>query len=128
MATSVPAPPGGESDSTPGSHSGASTAATPAPGAAPPHADLTARSGGEHGVNRAAAGHDEEHGAHGAHDGRRPPTGRYLFALALGAVGVVYGDIGTSPLYALKECFSGPHGVAPTRGTCSACCRSCSGR
>ena len=32
----------------------------------------------------------------------------------LGALGVVYGDIGTSPLYALTECFSGPHGVAPT--------------
>jgi KUP system potassium uptake protein len=41
------------------------------------------------------------------------PQGRYLLLLALGAVGVVYGDIGTSPLYALKECFSGPHGVAP---------------
>ena len=33
--------------------------------------------------------------------------------LALGALGVVYGDIGTSPLYALKECVSMPHGVAP---------------
>ena len=43
-----------------------------------------------------------------------PPAGRYLALLALGAVGVVYGDIGTSPLYALKECFSGPHGVAVT--------------
>jgi KUP system potassium uptake protein len=32
-------------------------------------------------------------------------------ALALGALGVVYGDIGTSPLYALKECFHGPHAV-----------------
>jgi KUP system potassium uptake protein len=30
------------------------------------------------------------------------------------ALGIVYGDIGTSPLYALKECVSGPHGVAPT--------------
>ncbi|HYH99018.1 MAG TPA: KUP/HAK/KT family potassium transporter, partial [Hyalangium sp.] len=29
--------------------------------------------------------------------------------LAVGAVGVVYGDIGTSPLYALRECFHGPH-------------------
>lgn len=29
--------------------------------------------------------------------------------LILGAVGVVYGDIGTSPLYALKESFIGPH-------------------
>lgn len=32
----------------------------------------------------------------------------------MGALGVVYGDIGTSPLYALKECFSVVHGVAPT--------------
>ncbi len=42
--------------------------------------------------------------------GKAPPTGRALAILALGALGVVYGDIGTSPLYALKECFSGPHG------------------
>ena len=32
-----------------------------------------------------------------------------LSALMLGAIGVVYGDIGTSPLYALKETFAGPH-------------------
>lgn len=36
-----------------------------------------------------------------------------LFKLALGALGVVYGDIGTSPLYALRECFSESHGVLP---------------
>ena len=30
---------------------------------------------------------------------------RYLLTLSLGALGVVYGDIGTSPLYAFKECF-----------------------
>ena len=30
----------------------------------------------------------------------------------LGAIGVVYGDIGTSPLYALKESFVGPHPLA----------------
>jgi KUP system potassium uptake protein len=35
-----------------------------------------------------------------------------LARLGLGAVGVVYGDIGTSPLYAMKECFALPHGVA----------------
>ena len=35
-----------------------------------------------------------------------------LFALALGAVGVVYGDIGTSPLYTMKETF-GEHGGVP---------------
>ena len=32
-------------------------------------------------------------------------------ALTLGALGVVYGDIGTSPLYALKEVFSPSTGV-----------------
>lgn len=37
-----------------------------------------------------------------------------LLALAFGALGVVYGDIGTSPLYTLKECFSGRHGVTAT--------------
>ena len=37
-----------------------------------------------------------------------------LAALTLGAIGVVYGDIGTSPLYAMRECFSGSHAVAPT--------------
>ena len=37
-------------------------------------------------------------------------------ALTLGALGVVYGDIGTSPLYALRECFSGPHALAVTEG------------
>ena len=35
-------------------------------------------------------------------------------ALSLAALGVVYGDIGTSPLYAFKEAFVGPHGLAPT--------------
>ena len=30
----------------------------------------------------------------------------------LGAIGVVYGDIGTSPLYAMKESFIGPHPLA----------------
>ena len=34
------------------------------------------------------------------------PSGSKLAALTLGAVGVVYGDIGTSPLYALKEVFA----------------------
>jgi len=38
-----------------------------------------------------------------------------LIALTVGAVGVVYGDIGTSPLYALKEVFRNGH-VAPSTG------------
>ena len=35
-----------------------------------------------------------------------------LATLSLGALGVVFGDIGTSPLYALRECFHGPHKIA----------------
>ena len=43
-----------------------------------------------------------------------PSGGRDLVILALTALGVVYGDIGTSPLYALRECFSGFLGIAPS--------------
>jgi KUP system potassium uptake protein len=39
---------------------------------------------------------------------------RYFITMALSALGVVYGDIGTSPLYAFRECFFGPHGINPT--------------
>ena len=42
------------------------------------------------------------------------PTGKVLAGLALGALGVVFGDIGTSPLYAVKETFSGPHAFPVT--------------
>ncbi len=38
-----------------------------------------------------------------------------LPTLMLGAIGVVYGDIGTSPLYAMKESFLGPHPLAVDR-------------
>lgn len=39
---------------------------------------------------------------------------RRTLALALGALGIVYGDVGTSPLYAIKECFHGMHAIAVT--------------
>ena len=39
---------------------------------------------------------------------------RRLLPLTLTALGVVYGDIGTSPLYAMRECFFGTHSVSPT--------------
>ena len=42
------------------------------------------------------------------------PARKSVAALTLTAVGVVYGDIGTSPLYALRECFAGTHSVPPT--------------
>src|SRR5512145_2011885 len=34
------------------------------------------------------------------------------WSLALAALGVVYGDIGTSPLYTIKECFHGKHAIS----------------
>jgi KUP system potassium uptake protein len=43
------------------------------------------------------------------------PAKQKTAAVALAALGVVFGDIGTSPLYALRECFSGPAGLAITR-------------
>jgi KUP system potassium uptake protein len=42
------------------------------------------------------------------------PARHAPLATAIAALGVVYGDIGTSPLYALKECFAPEYGVAPT--------------
>ncbi len=43
-----------------------------------------------------------------------PPCRSRLAGLTLAALGVVYGDIGTSPLYALRECFYGPHALEVT--------------
>jgi KUP system potassium uptake protein len=43
-----------------------------------------------------------------------PPRGKAFAALALAALGVVYGDIGTSPLYAIQQCFAGLHSIPPT--------------
>jgi KUP system potassium uptake protein len=49
------------------------------------------------------------------HEAQHPPaTGRRLALLTLTALGVVYGDIGTSPLYALRECFKADYGITPT--------------
>jgi KUP system potassium uptake protein len=45
---------------------------------------------------------------------KAPPSGKALSALAFTALGVVYGDIGTSPLYAIQLCFSGHHSIDPT--------------
>jgi KUP system potassium uptake protein len=59
-------------------------------------------------VAAGAATRGEERAAHGPRGG--------LAALSIGALGVVYGDIGTSPLYAVDQIFSGPAQVAPTAG------------
>jgi hypothetical protein len=57
------------------------------------------------GGSSTAASTNHPHGPHAAS----------LAVLTVGALGVVYGDIGTSPLYALRECFHGAHGVPATR-------------
>ncbi len=41
--------------------------------------------------------------------------GRYLMALSLTALGIVFGDIGTSPIYALRESFHSGNGIDPTQ-------------
>ena len=51
---------------------------------------------------------DDENQGHGGHK----DSGS---TLAIGAIGVVFGDIGTSPLYALKESFVGHHPLAVDR-------------
>jgi KUP system potassium uptake protein len=63
--------------------------------------------------------------ATGAREGEEPPHrhhaeanphGKRLLVLSLTALGVVYGDIGTSPLYAIKEAFKPEYGLTPTVG------------
>ena len=56
-------------------------------------------------VPSAAAGTDHGHG-HGSQG---------LARLAVGAIGIVFGDIGTSPLYAFRETFAGHHPLTPDR-------------
>jgi KUP system potassium uptake protein len=46
------------------------------------------------------------------HDGSRG-SGTHFLLLSLSALGVVYDDIGTSPIYALRECFHGSHPFPP---------------
>ncbi len=41
----------------------------------------------------------------------QPTSKSALALLSLGALGIVFGDIGTSPIYALKECFHGTHAI-----------------
>ncbi|MDQ2972454.1 MAG: KUP/HAK/KT family potassium transporter, partial [Pseudomonadota bacterium] len=47
-----------------------------------------------------------------AHDASTDDNKTAARALVIGAIGVVFGDIGTSPLYTMKEAFSGRHGMA----------------
>ncbi len=62
------------------------------------------------------AGSEPVNEAREARRAEEAPRGRYLLGLSLAAIGVVYGDIGTSPLYAVRECFRGSHAVAVSTG------------
>lgn len=46
---------------------------------------------------------------HGSKDSR-------LYKMSLAALGIVFGDISTSPIYAIRECFHGEYGIAATHG------------
>ena len=63
----------------------------------------------------AAAEHDHDLIAHG-HQGP-------LYKMAIGAVGVVFGDIGTSPIYSFRETFAGHHPLSPDQFTSTPCSR-----
>ena len=84
----APVPPSG----TPGAP-GEQSAAPAAPSAEPPSAHA-----------------DVPHGHHPESN----PVGKRLLFLSFAALGVVYGDIGTSPLYAIQEAFKPEYGLAPT--------------
>jgi len=49
-------------------------------------------------------------------NGKTSPQGRHLWVLSLAALGVVFGDIGTSPLYALRVCFDAKTGLPVSTG------------
>jgi len=63
-------------------------------------------------VHPLSAPSSPSHAAPGGHG--EAQSNRYLLRLALGALGVVYGDIGTSPLYALHGCFAGGLETTPS--------------
>jgi KUP system potassium uptake protein len=82
------------------SASAGQTTPLPPPGSAPPTATTT-------GFHAAAIPQRTPVEAH--------PRGKRLGLLSLTALGIVYGDIGTSPLYALQQCFnSKEHTIPPT--------------
>ena len=48
------------------------------------------------------------------HDLQKDLSDQRLAKLSIAALGVVFGDIGTSPLYAIRECFHGEYGIVVT--------------
>ncbi|HEX6571820.1 MAG TPA: KUP/HAK/KT family potassium transporter, partial [Steroidobacteraceae bacterium] len=50
---------------------------------------------------------------HDAGSGDQTPHPQGILKLAVGAIGIVFGDIGTSPIYAFRETFAGHHPIVP---------------
>ena len=105
-------PPPGTPPAAPAAHSGDAAPSTPppsdapSPGASPSAASVPTANATLTGFHSTVVErrHVEQH-----------PTGKRLAFLSLTALGIVYGDIGTSPLYALQQCFtSKEHVIAPT--------------
>src|SRR5690348_4971585 len=68
---------------------------------------------GEPNTGQLAVPHGEadQHDRHGHPPAN--PVGKRLAILSLTALGVVYGDVGTSPLYTMRETFSAEYGLTP---------------
>jgi len=79
--------------------------------AQPAPADANTPSGAPSGTPAEAQAAEPRLDEAGAHNGHGPHGSGRTLTLSLAALGVVYGDIGTSPLYAVKECFHGPHAI-----------------
>ena len=60
---------------------------------------------------------DASESAEAGRDAHAHPHAGGMLGLTVGAIGVVFGDIGTSPLYALKETFAGHHPLAISHGS-----------
>src|SRR5438067_1912900 len=69
-------------------------------GTEPQHMNITATGGAVAEAPQGSA-HDHSHGP--------------LYKLVIGAIGIVYGDIGTSPIYAFRETFAGRHTLIPDK-------------
>ena len=80
--------------------SGMKDASSRSVGSEPQHMNITATGG--------AVAEAPQDTAHGHAQGP-------LYKLALGAIGIVFGDIGTSPIYAFRETFAGHHTLIPDR-------------
>ncbi|HEY4131796.1 MAG TPA: KUP/HAK/KT family potassium transporter, partial [Gemmatimonadaceae bacterium] len=93
--------------------------ATDVAGEEPPPAGAQTASNSAHGPDIAPPTATNTSGFHASiptrHHVESNPTGKRLALLSLTALGIVYGDIGTSPLYALQQCFMAKeHAIAVT--------------